>query len=229
MLAECRMDRIGDAAGGSFTYVDDWGRAQQCTVTIENYEQGLHLFMEQLGEKHLHMIEAVGFKSVLSRGHTGVHRIDAAVLEGIREYLSVAPVHNRCYLEVIGVFQKLLPQVPLIGAFELHFIRQWRRKRILMRCLMHGRTIRCASIWLARCFTCLGGEVLKEKLGNTYRGCFLSFGRKQFSGCDCRWERCGYQLWVVSQAGVPQGNRCGDIDPFIIFHMVQKRDGRWNR
>ena len=27
VLAECRMDRIGDAAGGSFTYVDDWGRA----------------------------------------------------------------------------------------------------------------------------------------------------------------------------------------------------------
>ena len=166
VLAECRMDRIGDAAGSSFTYVDDWDRAQQCTVTIENYEQGLHLFMEQLGEKHLHMIEAVGFKSVLSRGHIGVHRIDAAVLEGMREYLSVAPVHNRCYLEVIGVFQKLLPQVPLIGAFETAFHQTMAPEAYtLCAALCMAGTIRCASIWLSRCFTCLCGRSVERKVG----------------------------------------------------------------
>lgn len=223
VLAECRMDRIGDAAGSSFTYVDDWDRAQQCTVTIENYEQGLHLFMEQLGEKHLHMIEAVGFKSVLSRGHIGVHRIDAAVLEGMREYLSVAPVHNRCYLEVIGVFQKLLPQVPLIGAFETAFHQTmapeaytyalpyaWQEQYGVRRYGYHG----ASHAYVA--------EVLKEKLGNTYRAVSCHLGGSSSLAAIADGKGVDTSFGLSLQAGVPQGNRCGDIDPFIIFHMVQK-------
>ena len=97
VLAECRMDRIGDAAGGDFSYRDARRECRESGVILENYVAGLQKFFACLGEEELRAVEAVGFKSVLSRGHTGVHRIDEAVLQGMRDYLSVEPVHNRCY------------------------------------------------------------------------------------------------------------------------------------
>ena len=223
VLAECRMDRIGDAAGGSFSYSDCWGAVKQCVVNIQHYEQGLHLFMEQLGMERLHRIEAVGFKSVLSRGHTGVHRIDAAVLEGMREYLSVAPVHNRCYLEVIGVFQKLLPKVPLIGAFETAFHQTlapeaytyalpyaWQEQYGVRRYGYHG----ASHSYVA--------EVLKEKLGNAYRAVSCHLGGSSSLAAIVDGKGIDTSFGLSLQAGVPQSNRCGDMDPFIIFHMIQK-------
>lgn len=223
VLAECRMDRIGDAAGSNFTYDDDGGNTHRSTEQVQNYEQGLGLFIAQLGAERLHMIRAVGFKSVLSRGHTGVHLIDEEVLEGMREYLSVAPVHNRCYLEVIGVFQRLLPGIPLVGAFETAFHETlpkeaytyalpyaWQQQYGVRRYGYHG----ASHSYVA--------EVLKERLGEHYRAvsCHLGGSSSLAAILDGRGVDTSFGLSL--QAGVPQSNRSGDIDPFIIFHMVQK-------
>ena len=222
VLVECRMDRIGDPTGGSFSYTEG-DRKESLSVKLENYEQGLQQFICCFGKDRLSQIEAVGFKSVLSRGYTGVHRIDEAVMEGMREYLSVAPVHNTCYLEVIGVFQKLLPEIPLVGAFETAFHQtlkpeaytyaipyEWQEQYGIRRYGYHG----ASHSYVA--------DVLKERLGEHYKAVSCHLGGSSSLAAIIDGEGIDTSFGLSLQVGVPQGSRSGDIDPFIIFHMVQK-------
>ena len=66
-------------------------------------------------------IEAVGFKTVISKGYYGVHELTEEVMEGMREFLMVAPAHNAPYLEAIEQFKKILPEARMVGAFETAF------------------------------------------------------------------------------------------------------------
>ena len=68
-------------------------------------------------------IDRVGFKATLSKGHFGVHEIDDAVLEGMREWLPMAPLHNAAYLKAIDVMRGVLPDARFVGAFETAFHR----------------------------------------------------------------------------------------------------------
>ena len=45
-------------------------------------------------------IERVGYKSVLSKGHYGVHKIDESVMQGMRDFLALAPVHNLSLIHI---------------------------------------------------------------------------------------------------------------------------------
>ena len=222
VLAECRMDRIGDAAGGDFSYRDARRECRESGVILENYAAGLQKFFACLGEEELRAVEAVGFKSVLSRGHTGVHRIDEAVLQGMRDYLSVAPVHNRCYLEVIGVFRSLLPGVPLVGAFETSFHETlspaaytyavpyaWQEEYGVRRYGYHG----ASHSYVA--------DVLTERLGTHYRAVSCHLGGSSSLAAIVNGRSRETSFGLSLQTGVPQSNRCGDMDPFILFHMLQ--------
>lgn len=68
-------------------------------------------------------IERVGFKATLSKGHFGVHEINDAVLDGMREWLPMAPLHNAAYLKAIEVMRGVLPNARFVGAFETAFHR----------------------------------------------------------------------------------------------------------
>lgn len=94
---------------------------------IPDYTTGIRMFLEALvsGEygviKSVGEIDRIGFKTVLSKGFYGVHELTDAVMDGMRDYLFIAPVHNAAYLEAIGQFNNLLPDVPKIGVFETAF------------------------------------------------------------------------------------------------------------
>ncbi len=223
ILVECRMDRIGDSIGGSFSYADIWGNVKQFEVNIKDYEQGLKLFVIQLGKDQLHSIDAVGFKTVLSRGHTGVHLIDEAVIQGMKDYNCVAPIHNRCYMEVIDVFQKLLPDIPLVGAFETAFHQtlrpeaytyalpyEWQEKYGVRRYGYHGASHGYVA------------DILTARLGKRYKAVSCHLGGSSSLAAIVDGKSVDTSFGLSLQVGVPQSNRCGDIDPFIIFHMIQK-------
>ena len=124
VLAEGKVERVG-SKDAIFHFAGGGRQVKQDGQDIPDYTAGIRRFLDALSAEvtPLVEIEAVGFKTVLSKDHYGVHLLTEDVLQGMRDYFTVAPAHNGPYLEAIGVFERLLPDVPRVGVFETAFHR----------------------------------------------------------------------------------------------------------
>ena len=74
---------------------------------VTDYETGIRDFLATIPADM--NIDAVGFKTVLSKDHYGVHIIDDDVIKGMEEYMVVAPAHNTFILNQYAYFKSLCP------------------------------------------------------------------------------------------------------------------------
>lgn len=94
---------------------------------IPDYQSGIERFLNCLTEGKCAVlatvleIERVGFKATLSKGYFGVHEIDEKVLDGMQEWISLAPLHNAAYIRAIDVMRRILPDARFVGVFETSF------------------------------------------------------------------------------------------------------------
>ena len=223
-LCEAKIERVGSRdkaifAYGSLVTGKNYRLEGQC---IPDYTTGMRMFLDALvsGEygviKSAGEIERIGFKTVLSKGFYGVHELTDAVMDGMRDYLFIAPVHNAAYLEAIGQFDSLLPNVPKIGVFETAFHTtipterriygvpyEWYEKYGLMRMGYHG----ASHGYIARESRSYGkaGRVISCHLGGSCSVCAIRDGRS----VDTSF---GFSL----QSGLIHANRTGDADPYMI-------------
>ncbi|KJF39276.1 hypothetical protein TQ39_13230 [Ruthenibacterium lactatiformans] len=131
VTAQGAVERVGSDHDAVFSYKNNGtGRGTAADKQdIPDYQTGIERFLYELtaGENavldRVEEIERVGFKATLSKGYFGVHEIDSAVLEGMREWLPMAPLHNAAYLKAIDVMRGVLPEARFVGAFETAFHR----------------------------------------------------------------------------------------------------------
>lgn len=223
-LCEAKIERVGSRdkaifAYGSLVTGKHYRLEGQC---IPDYTTGIRMFLEALvsGEygviKSVGEIDRIGFKTVLSKGFYGVHELTDEVMDGMRDYLFIAPVHNAAYLEAIGQFNNLLPDVPKIGVFETAFHTtipierriygvpyEWYEKHGLMRMGYHG----ASHGYIAQESRAYGkaGRVISCHLGGSCSVCAIQDGRS----VDTSF---GFSL----QSGLIHANRTGDADPYMI-------------
>lgn len=223
-LCEAKIERVGSRdkaifAYGSLVTGKHYRIEEQC---IPNYTTGIRMFLDALvsGEygviKSVGEIDRIGFKTVLSKGFYGVHELTDAVMDGMRDYLFIAPVHNAAYLEAIGQFDSLLPDVPKIGVFETAFHTtipterriygvpyEWYEKYGLMRMGYHGASHGYIAQESRSCGK--AGRVVSCHLGGSCSVCAIEDGRS----VDTSF---GFSL----QSGLIHANRTGDADPYMI-------------
>ena len=223
-LCEAKIERVGSRdkaifAYGSLVTGKHYRLEGQC---IPDYTTGIRMFLDALvsGEygviKSVGEIDRIGFKTVLSKGFYGVHELTDAVMDGMRDYLFIAPVHNAAYLEAIGQFNNLLPDVPKIGVFETAFHTtipierriygvpyEWYEKYGLMRMGYHGASH--GYIAQESCAYGKAGRVISCHLGGSCSVCAIQDGRS----VDTSF---GFSL----QSGLIHANRTGDADPYMI-------------
>lgn len=224
VLAQGRVERVGSQRA-IFQYVCGNYRQQLEPVHIPNYTAGIRMFLDMLigtespAIEHLEEIEAVGFKTVLSKGYYGVHELTDEVLQGMRDYLPVAPVHNSCYLEAIDVFKNLTPDAKLVGVFETAFHQtiplknriypvpyEWYEKYGVMKMGYHGASHGYIAKKLAG-----KKRVISCHLGGSGSICAILDGKSIDNSF-------GFSL----QAGVPHSTRTGDMDAYIIPFMLEQ-------
>ena len=223
-LCEAKIERVGSRdkaifAYGSLVTGKHYRLEGQC---IPDYTTGIRMFLDALvsGEygviKSAGEIDRIGFKTVLSKGFYGVHELTDAVMDGMRDYLFIAPVHNAAYLEAVGQFNNLLPDVPKIGVFETAFHTtipierriygvpyEWYEKYGLMRMGYHGASH--GYIAQESCAYGKAGRVISCHLGGSCSVCAIQDGRS----VDTSF---GFSL----QSGLIHANRTGDADPYMI-------------
>ena len=129
LYAQGHVERVGSADDAVFHYrnVISVGSADLEKQCIPGYREGIEMFLSYLtGEQtgvisDVKEIERVGFKTVLSKGHFGVHELDEETMQGMRDWLALAPVHNSAYLAAIETMREVLPEAKFVGVFETAF------------------------------------------------------------------------------------------------------------
>ena len=216
VLSEGKVERVG-SKDAIFHFNDCDRHIREEGLDIPDYTCGIRRFLDQL--ETIQDIEAVGFKTVLSKDHYGVHLLTEEVLEGMRAYFSVAPAHNGPYLEAIGVFEKLLPNVPRVGVFETDFHRtiplerrifpvpyEWYEKYGCMRMGYHGASHGCIAQKLKG-----RRRVISCHLGGSGSLCAILDGKSVDNSF-------GFSL----QMGIPHASRTGDVDVYLVPYLLKQ-------
>lgn len=224
-LAVARIERIGSENKGIFHYkrvCDNCGVDLE-NITIAGYSDGIQYFLGYLlGEEYgvlsdSEEIECVGFKTVLAKGYYGIHELTEEVMNAMREILIVAPAHNRPYIEVIELIEKLMPQARRVGVFETNFHRtiplarklygvpyEWYEKYGFQRLGYHGASHTYISQEIAR-IEGSTGKLISCHLGGSGSICAIENGKS----VDTSF---GFSL----QTGLIHANRSGDCDSYVF-------------
>jgi acetate kinase len=216
VLAAGRVERVGSLTEAIYAFSAGERNIKCEGQSVPGYMEGVKRFLGDLGNVP---VDAVGFKTVLSKGYPGVHLIDEGVIRGMEDYLTVAPAHNRAYLDVIAVFRALMPETPLVGSFETAFHRtipmerrvygipyELTEKFGIYKMGYHG----ASHSYVA--------SVLKDK--KRVISCHLGGSGSLCAILDGKSVDNSFGLSL--QAGILNSNRAGDIDPYIIPFLVKE-------
>lgn len=172
------------------------------------------------------VFEAVGFKAVHGGEIEGAARVTDDVLATMEVFREAAPAHNPPYIAAMRAFEKLAPDLPLVAAFETGFHQsipasrttyavpyEWTQDYAVRRYGFHGASHRYIA---SRTTELLGRNDLKIiscHLGGSSSLCAIENG-----------SSIANSFGMTPQAGVPQNNRVGDIDPYALL-TVKARSG----
>lgn len=230
-LAFGRVERVGSQRGIlSHQAVGKPPVARE--LPIPNYEAAVQLAIDLLCDPtfgavpDLTSVAAVGFKAVHAGQLSGSVLIDGEVLAALEDYAAIAPAHNPPYITAIRVFQRLLPETPLVAVFETGFHRtmperaylygvpwEWYERYGVRRYGAHGASHRYVSERVAALMERPASElkIITCHLGGSSSLCAVDGGRS-----------IDTSMGFSPQAGVSMSNRHGDIDAWIVPYLMKR-------
>ena len=227
VLAAGGAERVGAAMSLFYHKNLCSGDAVRENMVFPTHREAISAMLERLLDgvvDSLEEISCVGFKVVHAKGVTGVQYLTEDVLQAMADFNSVAPAHNPPYIAAIRQFAALMPNTPLIGSFETAFHAnmppeaylypiplELSREHAIRRYGFHGASLEYLSTWTAQK---MGREDLKLvccHLGGSGSLCAVKNG-----------VSIDTTMGMSLQCGVLQNNRIGDMDPYVIFYLVEE-------
>ncbi|CAM3601274.1 acetate kinase [Parendozoicomonas haliclonae] len=186
----------------------------------------------------LHMLEEKGLKEgIAAVGHRVVHGgetfqesclITEEVIQGIKDCIHLAPLHNPANLTGIEAAQKHFPELPMSVVFDTSFHQtmpaeaytyavpyKFYSEKGLRRYGMHGTSYRFVS---QRVCEMLGMEISNSKIVIAHLG----------NGASCaavlNGESVDTTMGLTPLEGLVMGTRSGNVDP-NVFSFLNKEYG----
>jgi acetate kinase len=232
-LARGGVDRVGARDARSYFQRDGATEVHEKVGRVRDQAEAFTRCLKLLAKGDAPVLEdaaelsAVGFKAVLARGFSGVHRVDKHVLKGMRAYADIAPGHNPSYIAAMKVLRKRYPDLPLVAAFESGFHetipernrlygipRDWVEEFGIRRNGFHGASHR----YIAGRMQDLTGRadlrLISCHLGGSSSVCAVRGGASVANS-----------FGFSPQSGVPHGNRIGELDPYALL-ALRRATGR---
>jgi len=226
-MASGKIDRIG-AAGKSVFACKTSKRSFQRELGTIDYAQAVKTMLDDLtdedhGVLKLEHIRAIGFKTVHARGISDTTILDDDAIARMEDYVSVAPAHNPPYLKAIRIFRELLPETPLVGVFEAHF-----HKTIPLHLGAYALPLEFYEQGLRKYgFHGASHHFISERVGQILPSarrvisCHLGGSSSLCAILD--GESLDTSMGFSPQSGMPQGTRCGDIDSYVMIHLMKDK------
>ena len=233
VLAKGLCERIGIDGHMKHTPLIDGKAVFDEDVSLPDHAAAIAMVMEKIMSptfgviSDVHEIGAVGHRVV----HGGERfpesvRISDAVLDGIRSCIPLAPLHNPAHIAGISACQTALPDVPQVAVFDTSFHQTmpphvytcalpyaYYEKYKVRRYGFHGTSYRYV---VDRAAHMLGRPVEELKLVACHLGGGASVcafdGGKSFDS----------SMSFSTLPGMPQGTRCGEMDPSIIEFLMER-------
>jgi acetate kinase len=188
-------------------------------------------------------LAAVGFKTIMARDVTGCVRLDEDVVKAMEAFNGIAPAHNPPYIAGIRLFAQRMPTVPLVGLFETAFY-QWTPAAAMRYAVpdawyqlgvrrwgFHGASHKFIA---ERSAEMLGRDDVAERARRLY----VDGGATPVRKPDLRVISChiggsssitgirngvavGTSMGLSPQSGLPQNNRVGDLDSFVLPFLMR--------
>lgn len=98
-------------------------------IGIRDYREGILKILDAMTSqdtgviKKVSDIHRVGFKTTLSKDHFSTHELTEDVIQGMKDWLPLAALHNAGYIEAIETIRGILPEAVFLGVFETGFHR----------------------------------------------------------------------------------------------------------
>ncbi len=228
VMAKGNYERIGDSK--SFITHKVNGEKYVTEFAVKNHEEALKIVLDKLTDKEVGVIKDLSEISAV--GHRIVHggeKFTQSVLvtdeakKSIEEVIPLAPLHNPAALAGIRGCEHLLPNVPMIVAFDTAFHTTMEKKAYIYQIPYeyytedhirkygaHGISHNYVANRLAEI---TGRDDLKIV------NCHLGQGA---SLCAIKEGKCVDTTMGLSPlAGIPMGTRSGDLDPSIVTTLMK--------
>jgi acetate kinase len=232
------IERIG--AGGAMltqTRAADGSRIRQ-SAQILDHRDAIRAILDLVTDpergavERAEDIDAVGHRVVHGgERFTGSEVIDADVIEGIRDSIALAPLHNPHNLSGIQAARERLPEATHVAVFDTAFHASlpprafhyalpyvlYRRHRI-RRYGFHGTSHEHVATRVAEMFRDERGgaeakRIVSVHLGNGASACAVLEGRSVDTS-----------IGFTPLEGLVMGTRSGDVDPAVMLHFMGREE-----
>lgn len=190
---------------------------------IKDHYTGLKIILEKI-----RLVQAVGHRVV--HGAEKFKKpvlIDKSVIQKIREYITLAPLHNPANLAGIIAFKKLLPDVKQVAVFDTAF-----HQTLPDYAYIYGLPYNCYKKYGIRKYGFHGtsheyvaddaARILRKPLNKLKMiTCHLGNG-SSITAID-KGKSIDTSMGFTPLEGLVMGTRCGDIDPALVTHIMRKK------
>lgn len=230
VLAKGNFERIGQ--DNSFLTHKVGEDKHVIETPVKNHEEAIKIVLEQFTNSEYGVIKVLG--EIDAVGHRVVHGgekfatsvvITDEVIEGLKECIPLAPLHNPAGLSGIEACERLMPGTPMVAVFDTafhqtmpkeHYIYpvpyEYYEKYGIRKYGFHGTSHRFVS---ARAAELLGGQREDLKIVTCHLGQGASLAA--IKGGKCLDTSMG----LTPLAGIPMGTRCGDLDPALVKYIME--------
>lgn len=197
---------------------------------IKTYKHGIDLMVKQLIEsgkiKTINEIGAVGHRVVHGGMLSKSCVIDKKVIEIIKKFSPLAPLHNPVNLKGIVEMQKVLPKVKHVAVFDTAFHQtmpekafvyalpyEYYKKHGIRRYGFHGTSHKYVS---QRASEILGKRFEDLNIITCHLGAGCSMAAVQ------KGKVIDTSMGYTPLEGLVMGTRAGDIDAGVLIHLQEK-------
>ena len=226
-LARGKIDRIGGNESQIVAWDAETNQETRTTGRVADHRAAIKILIEHLAAGPSSAIAAVGFKAVHGGPrYIGSFLVDDELLAAMQEFVPVAPAHNPIYIQAMRIFREILPGVPMVAVFETGFHAtlpdyaytygvpfEWGEKHGVRRYGFHGASHRYVARRVPELLgrSPAGLRLVSCHLGGSSSLCAIRDGKAMDTS-----------LGFSPQAGLEQSSRCGDLDPFVVLHVMEK-------
>ncbi len=227
------IERIGTDNSGIThkTYINGEESVIKEKVRLNDHEAGLYEVTRLLTEKKIGVISSLNDIEVV--GHRAVHGgetfsattfITDEVMDKIKELFSLAPLHNPANYIGIQVAQKVFPAAKQVAVFDTAFHQtmppkafrfaipqSYYTKHHIRAYGFHGTSHKYVAAKAAEYLNKKDAKIITIHLGNGSSMAAIDKGHSVDT-----------TMGLGPVGGLIMGTRSGDIDPSVIFHLLEQ-------
>ena len=233
VLAKGYFERIGQP--NSFLTHKVKGEKHKFEHEAKNHEKAIEFVLNRLTNTHYGVLKSLDELGGI--GHRVVHGgekcreeglIDDDVIEGIRECVDLAPLHNPASILGMEACRKVVPNMKMVAVFDTAFHQtiekdkyiypipyKYYKKYGVRKYGAHGMSHQYVS---SRVAEIMGKDIKELKIVN----CHLGQGASVCAIKDGKSVETSMGLTPLG--GIPMGTRSGDLDPSVVTYLMNKEN-----